>query len=196
MDQYIWINTFFSVIVIGAVVFIGLVIAQGQNRQRQALDNMNRKIADWAEQDLRLKRAKAALEIAVPDTLTWVDQAAARIFGTPPALSKCDAWDGGGEKVALIGICQDGRRLVLTPVEPKRFREAVRVRRATGRMAALARVETSILGKSPHKVPVYEMNIVTAGIHFDLEADKVWQQAFKRPLLTDRLFMFEVSERA
>jgi hypothetical protein len=194
--DYIWINTTFSVIVIGAVVFIGLVIAYGQNRQRRALEAVNGKVSRWAEEDLRLKRARAMKEVAVPETRQWVDQVATHVFGASPALTACNPWEKDDGTLALLSTCGDGRRLVLTPVEPERFRKAVAQRKARGRLSALARAETGVLGKNPKKVPVYDLNIVTAGIAFDLEAEKVWQTTFKRPLVTDRLYMFEVPARS
>ena len=42
------------------------------------------------------------------------------------------------------------------------------------------------------RVPTHEMNIVTCGPFFDLEAKLAWQQVCGAPLDAERLYMFEV----
>lgn len=49
-------------LVIAAVLFFGALISLGNERQRQATDALRERATRWAEQDLRLKRARAMRE--------------------------------------------------------------------------------------------------------------------------------------
>jgi hypothetical protein len=76
----------------------------------------------------------------------------------------------------------------MTPVPPAQFVKAVRV---NGR-SRLAKAEVGLLGDRPQRVPTHEMNIVTCGPFFDLEAKLAWQQICGVPLEAERLYLFEV----
>ena len=54
------IDTIFAILVLGAVIFFGALLSIGNERQRKAIDGIREQASYWAEQDLRLKRARAA----------------------------------------------------------------------------------------------------------------------------------------
>jgi hypothetical protein len=66
--------------------------------------------------------------------------------------------------------------------------KAVRV----NRRSRLAKAEVGLLGDHPQRAAVHEMNIVTCGPFFDLEAKLAWQQVCGSPLEAERLYLFEV----
>jgi hypothetical protein len=181
------LDVVFALSVLAAVIFFGALISVGNERQRKAIDGIRDQAAHWAEQDLRLKRARAMRDVRVADARLWFMAVAARLLGTLPQVLTMNPWEAGDLK-ALVCPCQDGRKLVVTPVPPSRFIQAVRV---SGR-SRLAKVEVGLLGDRPKQVPVYEMNIVTCGPFFDLEAKQAWQQVCGSSLDAERLYLFEV----
>jgi hypothetical protein len=182
------LDVLFALSVLAAVIFFGALISVGNERQRKAIDGIREQAARWAEQDLRLKRARAMREVRVPDARTWLTGVASRLLGTSPHVLALNPWEEAGLK-ALVCPCQDGRKLVVTPVPPGQFIQALKVRSRS----RLARAEVGLLGDRPGRVPVHEMNIVTCGPFFDLEARLAWQQTTGSTLDAERLYLFEVA---
>lgn len=58
-----------------------MLISDGNDRQRKALDGIREQAALWAMQDLRLKREKLAREVKVDDPLAWLNQVVAKVYG-------------------------------------------------------------------------------------------------------------------
>lgn len=189
-------DTILAFLVLFAVILLIALTVTGNERQYRAILSLREAYNRWAEGDLKVKRAQVAKNITVADPVKWLDDVATAIFGTTPAISTLHPWDGGGEAVALVATCDDGRKLIVTPALPERFRKAVTIKKMRGRGAsALADATSSILGDKPKKVPVIELNVVSAGSFFDIEASQVWEKKFGKPLGTDRLFLFEVPSR-
>jgi hypothetical protein len=181
------LDVLFALSVLAAVIFFGALISVGNERQRKAIDGIREQASFWAEQDLRLKRARAMRDVRVPDACQWLNGVTARLLGTSPQLLALNLWEENGLK-AVVCPCENGRKLVVTPVPPAHFVKAVRV---NGR-SRLAKAEIGLLGDHPQRVPVHEMNIVTCGSFFDLEAKLAWQQVCGSPLDAERLYLFEV----
>ncbi len=186
-----------AVIVIATIVVFGTMLVLGNERQRRAIQAVADHAGRWAEQDLQLKRARASREVRVEDPCAWLDGIATQVFGITPGLTQLTPWNGAEDAVAMVGICHDGRKLVVTPIPPERFVRAVGSRKVRGRAAsAVAATEASLLGDRPRSVPVYELTVVTTEPFFDIEAGQVWDKIFSRKLGVDRLFLFEVPARA
>jgi len=177
----------FALSVLAAVIFFGALISVGNERQRKAIDGIREQASHWAEQDLRLKRARAIQNVRVPDPRQWLAGMVSRLLGPFPNLLSLNLWEENDQQ-AIIVPCADGRKLVLTPVQPARFVKAVKV---NGR-GRLQKAEVGLLGERPKRVPVYEMNIVTCGPFFDLEAKLAWKQVTGNTLDAERLYLFEV----
>jgi len=181
------LDVLFALSVLAAVIFFGALISVGNERQRKAIDGIREQASHWAEQDLRLKRARAMREVRVPDARQWLNGVTARLLGTSPQLLAMNPWEGNNLK-AIVCPCEDGRKLVMTPVPPAQFIQAVRV----NGHSRLTKAEVGLLGDRPQRVPVHEMNIVTCGPFFDLEAKLAWQLVNGSPLDAERLYLFEV----
>ncbi|MBM3126281.1 MAG: hypothetical protein FJZ87_14635 [Chloroflexi bacterium] len=181
------LDVIFAVSVLGAVIFFGALLSVGNERQRKAIDGIREQTAYWAEQDLRLKRARAAREVRVEDPGAWLAGVVARVIGESPAITSLYPWENEGTR-AMIAVCSDGRRFVMTPLHPRRFIQAIQSR-SRGR---LQKAEVGLLGDHPKRIPVYELSIVTAGAFFDLEAAQAWQQVTGTQLGAERLYLFEV----
>jgi hypothetical protein len=190
------LDTILAVIVLLAVTLFGALMVAGNERQRKAIDGLNTSYSRWAEHDLVIKRAAAAKTLRVEDPKAWLDNIAMQVFGFSPKITALSPWDAGDAK-AMVAICQDGRKLVITPILPGLFRKMISARKQKGAAAVIARTTVSILGNRPGNVRFHELNIISTGTFFDIEAGLAWEKLFNEKLGVDRLYMFEVpAERA
>ena len=186
------IDTVLAVVVLFAVLLFGALLVVGNERQRKAIDSLNTSYTRWAEHDLVLKRATAAKTVQVEDPQAWLEQVATQVFGVAPKISNLQPWQGNAAK-AMLATCKDGRSLVVTHLPPAAFRKTIAVRPHKGAAAAITRTTVGPLGTRPGKVPCYELNIISAGTFFDVEARQAWEKLFNENLAVDRLYMFAVA---
>ena len=190
------LDTILAVIVLLAVMLFGALMVAGNERQRKAIDGLNASYSRWAEHDLMIKRAAVAKTLRVEDPKAWLDNIAMQIFGFSPKITALSPWDAGDAK-AMVALCQDGRKLVITPILPGLFRKMISIRKQKGAAAAIARTTVGILGNRPGNVRFHELNIISVGTFFDIEAGLAWEKVFNEKLGVDRMYMFEVpAERA
>lgn len=185
------LDTILAIVVLFAVLLFGALMVAGNERQRKSIDGLNISHSRWAEHDLMLKRAAAAKSVRVDDPKAWLEAIVTQVFGLAPKITSLSPWDGGDAR-ALVALCPEGRRLVVTPILPDAFRKMITVRKRRGAAAAIARTTVSVLGSRPGKVPCFELNIITAGTFFDVEAGQVWETLFKEHRAVDRLYLFDV----
>ena len=178
---------FLAVTVLFAILLLGALISAGNERQRQAIDGLREQAERWAEQDIRIKREKLARQITVGEPLAWLEKVAADSLGSAPKLVTVTPWQKDGLN-ALVGLCQDGRRLVFTPIPRERLLKALKVK---GK-GALAGMNSTLLGDNPKRAPWFDLSVVTSGMFFDIEAAQTWQALTGEPLTTGRLTMYEV----
>jgi hypothetical protein len=176
-----------AISVLTAVLFFGALLAVGNERQRKAIDGIREETAHWAEQDLRLKRARIAREITVPDARIWLTGIVSRLLGIDDLPLNLKLWEKDGLK-ALVAPLENGGKWVVTPTLPASFIKRTGIQSQT----KLSKMELSILGNHPGRIPVYEMNIVTCGPFFDLEAKLAWSMVTGSPLEIERLYLFVV----
>jgi hypothetical protein len=164
------------VIIFPVVIIIGLVISIGNERQRAELARI-RLIADqWAIEDLKIKRAKLARDISIPDPTAWCNELVARVLQwnpnarVEPALSKPDA-------LVMLSSSKD-RILAISPVSPEAAqqftKQASRLDRQTAQLAA-----QNPLFPYPRSAQVTELSPLNAGVTFDLEMEVVWKALTK-----------------
>lgn len=177
----------FAVSILAAVIFFGALISVGNERQRKAIDGLREQAIRWSEADLRLKRVRALHTFHTQAPLEWLEGITTRLIGLPPLLASLSPWQSNYAQ-ALVGLCQDGRHLVVTPMLPNRFIKAI----SQKPRSRLLKAEVGILGDHPKRIPVYELNIVNAGEFFDLEASTVWEKVTSGRLEIERLYLFEV----
>jgi hypothetical protein len=190
------LDTLLAIVVLLAVLLFGALMVAGNERQRKAIDGLNTSYSHWAEHDLMIKRATASKTVQVEDPRTWLENVATQVFGLPPRIASLSSWKAGDAK-AMLAICAVGRKLVITPIRPALFRKMITTRMRPGAVAAIVRTTIGILGTRSGKVPCYELNIISAGTFFDIEAGLVWEKLFNEKLGVDRLYMFDVPpERA
>jgi hypothetical protein len=173
-----------------ALFLLGALLALANERQRQAIDGLRQQVEAWAEQDIRLKREKLARQIAVSDPLAWLEKTAAQALGSAPRLVSVAPWQKDN-LTALVAVCQDGRRLVFSPLPRDRFLKAIQLK---GR-GVLTQAETGLLGDKPKQAQHQELSVLTSGMFFDLEAAQVWQAVAGQALPVPHLTLFDVPAR-
>jgi hypothetical protein len=175
-----------TAVLLSSLLFVGLLISVGNERQRIAIDGLREQAEIWAEQDIKIKREKLAREIDIPDALIWLSSVATTALGQSQQLVSLSPWQKEN-LLALVGVCQDGRRLVFTAVPRKRFLAALGKKKSV-----LSGVVDHLLGNKPAKVPFCELSVLTSGMFFDIEAGQVWQSVWGQPLPGGRLTMYDV----
>jgi len=174
--------------VLTALVALGVTTSLGNERQRQAIQTVREQLQDWTEQDIRLKREKLAREINVPDAKQWLQENAAKVIGKQMPVLSVENWNKDGNS-ALIAICQDGTRLVFTPLQRNLFLKALQ--RPDSK---ISKADPGPLGSQPKKTPFYELSIINVGMFFDLEAQLVWRELAGQILPGSRLWMYVVED--
>jgi hypothetical protein len=177
-----------TIAILIALVALGVTISQGNERQRAAIQSVHEQLQGWTEQDIRLKREKLAREVCVPDTKQWLQDSAARVIGKQLPVLSVEHWNKGSN-TALIAVCQDGTRLVFTPLKRRLFLEALR--RPDSK---ISKADPGPLGSQPKKAAHFELSVVNAGMFFDLEAQLVWRELTGQVLPGGRLWMYVVED--
>jgi hypothetical protein len=173
-----------------AIVLLGALITAGNERQRKALDGIREQVEAWAQEDILIKREKVARSIQVDAPLAWLEKIAAGVLGQASCIMSATTWEKDG-LLALIAICNDGSRLIFTPVPYDRFLKSIRLKKR----GTLVQAETSLLGDKPEKVSHYDLSVLTSGMFFDIEAAQAWQALCGQVLPSKRLTMFELESR-
>ena len=178
---------YLGILVFAAILLLGALISTGNERQRRAIDGLREQAEAWAEQDIRIKREKLARQISIDDPLAWLEKTAAQSLGSAPKLVSVSPWQKESLS-ALVAVCQDGRRLVFTPIPRERLLSALKVKSK----GALAGMSGTLLGDKPARTPHTELSVVTSGMFFDIEAGQVWQKLTGEVLPSPRLSMYEI----
>jgi len=180
-------DIFLATCVLFAILLLGALISAGNERQRKAIDGIREQTEGWAEQDIRIKREKLTRQIVVPEPLAWLEKVSAAVLGSAPKLVTVTPWQKNGLS-AIVGLCQDGRSLVFTPIPRERLLKALKVKSK----GVLAGIQSALLGEDPRRIPYTELSVVTNGMFFDIEAAQVWQAITGESLPVPRLTMYEV----
>ena len=134
-----------AIVVIGAVLFFGVLISAGNERQRRAIDALREQAELWAIQDLRLKRERLAREVRMDDPLGWLNRLAAKVCGRDLNLRVGQTFE---EPSALLSIGErDTDRIVFSPLSPGDIRRLRR--RGRNRLSKYA-IENPLLHLPPN----------------------------------------------
>lgn len=172
----------FAILVLGAVIFFGALISAGNERQRKALEGIREQAAQWAMQDLRLKREKLAHEVKVDDPLAWLNQVVAKVYGENLELAVTEVFDN---HQVLVCMAKDGRKVIFTPSSPNDVRILKRTQK--NKLSRLGGVHP-LVGLSASNA--MEFSILNSGICFDLELPLAWERIIGQKLNSDRLWMY------
>lgn len=174
----------FAILVLGAVIFFGALISAGNERQRKALEGIREQAAQWAMQDLRLKREKLAREVKVDDPVGWLNQVVAKVYGENLGLTVTEVFDN---PQALVCMANDGRKVVFSPASPDDIRRLTL--KQTDRLSRATNFHP--LSKFSRKMEHLKLSILNAGVFFDTELPTAWKRVTGHDeLAPDSLWMY------
>jgi hypothetical protein len=161
-------DAIFAILVLGAVIFFGALISAGNERQRKALEGIREQAAQWAMQDLRLKREHLAREVKVDDPVAWLNRVVTRVVGEDLGLVVTEVLE---TPQALVCTAKNGGKVIFSPAASHEI----------GKMKQKRSNKLSQIGKFhplmnlPRGVIGIELSVLTSGIMFDLELPIAWQ---------------------
>jgi hypothetical protein len=158
-----------AIVVVAAVIFFGALISMGNERQRRAIDNLREQVVHWAQQDLRLKRAKLARDARVDDPLGWFNKLVSQAIGRGVILQMLEALEN--PRAILCTLKEGAGRVMLTPFSPGEIQRMKKAR--SNRLAKYA--DQSPLLSLPRKVTAFECSVLNQDILFDLELPLAWK---------------------
>jgi hypothetical protein len=157
-----------AIVVASAVIFFGVLISMGNERQRKAIDGLREQVVLWAVQDLKIKREHLERTVQVP--LGWLNKTAAKICGYDLKLQVLEMFE---EPQALVCTSGDGSiRVVFSPLSPAEIR-----RIKSGKQNRLLQpVDHNRLLLLHKNTQSYELSVLNGGILFDLELSLAWKE--------------------
>jgi hypothetical protein len=174
----------FAILVLGAMIFFGALISAGNERQRKALEGIREQTAQWAMQDLRLKREKLAREIKMDDPVVWLNHVVAKVYGENLDLTVTEVFDN---PQALVCTAKDGRKVVFSPASPDEIRYLISKRKS--RLSQSGNIHPCL--NLPRSVQRIEISILNSSILFDLELPLAWKLlSGDTAKTTDRIWMY------
>ena len=175
--------------VLASMIVLGMVIAVGNERQRNAIEEVRKEIEDWATQFVYIKREEmqSSIDIQAPDK--WFERILSRLLGQPVLVEAIDKFQQ--DQIYAVALdASGGGRFLVTPVSPKEFIQAVSPKKKQG--STLTGYQVNPLGEKPHKKAVYTLSVLNQGMFFDLEAQKVWNRIFDTNFEFDKLYVFDL----
>ena len=175
-------ETILAIAILFSLVVLGGLISIGNERQRKAIDKLSENAQAWAIEDLRLKRGQIGGNISIEDPIAWLSTAASRALGRQLQLNLIEVLDNP----AAISCVDNtsGEILLFSLLSPKELRSLSREKRS----------ELSKRGTHHPLLPwrkdidTTEMNILNAGIRFDIELPVMWQMAVKEQINKEKLW--------
>jgi len=176
-------DAIFAILVLGAVIFFGALISAGNERQRKAIDGIRERAAQWAMQDLRIKREHLARDVKMDDPVAWLNRVVAKVVGEDLEL---DIKDFSNDKKQIGCITADGRMVILS-LDSLESKEK-NTRRKAQKLRSLPSAPVILL---PKDNTVFELSILNAGILFDHELGAFWKAVSNRDIPDcDKLFLY------
>ncbi len=172
----------FAILVMGAVIFFGALISAGNERQRKSLEGIREQSAQWAMQDLRLKREKLAREVKVDDPIAWLNQVVAKACGEYLDLTVTEVFDN---PQTLVCITKDGRKVIFTPASPEDIHHLKLMRK--NKLSRLDKVHPL---QERSALQALKLSILNSGVCFDLELPIAWAGISGKMLVIDYLWLY------
>lgn len=171
------------VIILGLVA-LGALISLGNERQRNALDSLRRQAEQWAMNDLRLKRGQMTQRTDIFYPTGWLAAATSKVLETRVDLRINNNYE---EPIAVsYQDGESGKEFVYSLVPPKdakKFSKRKRSHLSSATSHPFARLRKN-------SVDIVEMNILNAGIVFDVELPIAWQKISKETTDSDHLWLY------
>ena len=177
-------DAIFAILVLGVVILFGALISAGNERQRKAIDGIREQAAQWAMQDLRLKREHLARDVKVDDPVVWLNRVVAKVVGEDLELVVTEILDN---PKALMCMTSGGQKMVLSPFSSD---EVFRVAHRHGSRLSQVGIVHPLrdLSKCSEKI---EVTILNAGLLFDQELQIAWKLLYTSDTnVPERLWLY------
>ncbi len=162
--------TLLGIATLVAVLLLGAILTWHNRRQAEALQEVHDVLESWFMVMLRDRREAKSREIQVADPLVWLaEQVRDRLNGAKVAEVRRRLTD----PPAVEALLSDGRRLVVSPLDPKALKRALRPEKRGGSQAARRLAEFADDPLLPRRVEAVERSLINAGEWFDVEAARV-----------------------
>lgn len=172
-------------VMVASLIVLSLLISLGNERQRLALDGIRKEVEDWSKNDLRLKRGTMSHETNIQDPAVWLASATSKALGTPVHLTGMDVHEG--PTVVSFQDGESGSRMVYSLMEPGLMkRMATRRKKKTDKM----NISSHPLKSWNRNIATAQLNILNAGIVFDLELPKAWQSMANEATDSEVLWLY------
>jgi len=171
--------------VASAVIFFGLLISLGNEKQRKAIDHLSEQAARWAIQDLKIKREHLVQSVQVSDPLSWLNKTASRVCGCDLQLQLLEIH---ATPQSLVCSSGDGSiQIIFSLLSPADLRGIKRGKHT--RLSHLA--APGPLSFLPKHVTVHELSVLNGGYLFDVELALAWKALTKQPTgEAERVWMY------
>ncbi|MEJ5200888.1 MAG: hypothetical protein WHV66_01530 [Anaerolineales bacterium] len=175
-------DAIFAILVLGAVIFFGALISAGNERQRKAIDGIREQAAQWAMQDLRLKREHLARDVKVDDPVAWLNQVVEKVYGGNLNLTVTEIFD---EPQTLVCAATDSRRVILSLASPGDVQTLKRAKKnKLSRLGNAHPLQTVPAGQA------VELSLLNSGVCFDLELQMAWAQMTGKQIHADHVWLY------
>ena len=179
-------ETILAITILFSLVILGGLISIGNERQRKAIDRISTHAEAWAIEDLRLKRGQIEGSISIEDPVGWLSTAASRVLGRQVRLNLIEILDNPTAISCIDEI--SGEAVLFSLLSPKELHTLSKEKRSElskrGAQHPLVPLQTGI-------EPI-EMNILNAGVRFDLEIPIVWQIFTKEEINREKLWEYSI----
>ncbi len=163
-------ETIFAIAILFSLVALGGLISVGNERQRKAIDKLSEHAQSWAIEDLRLKRGQVEGNITIEDPVVWLSTAASRALGRQLQLELIEVLENPAALSCVDNL--SGQTALFSLLSPKELRVRSNAKRS----------ELSKRGAQHPLVPFQkgtksvEVNLLNAGVLFDLELPIAWKK--------------------
>lgn len=180
------------IVIIIIVGVLAILITLGNERNRAAIEQINKTAQDWAVQDLRLKRGATAKNIEVTDPVAWLNKSTSRALDEQVDLTFAGSFPDAPSCV-VFSEANSGKIFIYSPHSTKDLRQILKA--ASKKASRLDDANTNPLAmklpKTAEKTAVL-MNIVNSGVLFDLELATVWPQYTRQTPSFECLWLYRV----
>jgi len=171
--------------VFAAVVVFGALIVIGNERQKRELARIREVEERWAEQDLRIKRGKLAMEIKIEDPTLWLNNATSKAMGVTVVLTAKEMLTN--PDAVAFADSESGRKMIVTLLPPGHIAKLSK-KRKTSKSSRLSAVHPLL---PVHRgTEIIELNMLNAGLLLDLELPTAWQALTGQSTTAERLWMY------
>lgn len=177
-------ETILAIAILFSLVVLGGLISIGNERQRKAIDRISEHAEAWAIEDLRLKRGQFEGSISIENPIGWLSTAASKALGRQVRLNFIEVL----ERPMAISCLDEGSGAVVlfSLLSPKELRAHSREKRSE----LFKRGTQHPLLPWRKDIDSIELNILNAGICFDLELSVVWKKIVKTREAQEKMWLY------